>query len=89
MPVDHPKPHSEANPYHKAIYILGLVRAASKIADECPGAFLKQSGLDSLLTVIEERADSLSIDLDAGAFCEHWPALSEWLDRDACLGLGK
>ena len=82
------RPHSEANPYHMAIYLHGLVKAATLLVEDHGAAPSTNTGICELLTVIEERADALARELDAAAFCDLWPELDAWLDRDPKLGLG-
>jgi hypothetical protein len=80
------KPHSESNPYHMAIYLHSLVKAAAHLVDGYTEATqLDLTGVPELMTVIEERAAALSRELDAGVFCERWPLLRAELDRDGQL----
>ncbi len=82
------KPHSEMNPYHMAVYLESLVKAAGAIADYHPELEGKDdSGLCGLLTVIEERVKALSLELDAWAFHDGWDALKKAMLRDSKLGL--
>lgn len=82
------RPHSEANPYHMAIYLHGLVKAATLLVEDHGAATSTNTGICELLTVIEERADALARELDAPVFGDLWPELDAWLDRDPRLGLG-
>lgn len=81
------KPHSEQNPYHMAIFLAEMIKAASHIVDEYTFPQAQTTGISGLLSVIIERADALSLELDAGVFCDGWPALREAIDRDPKLGL--
>ncbi|MCJ7871494.1 hypothetical protein [Phaeobacter sp. J2-8] len=80
------KPHSELNPYHKAIFLHEMIQAAVTIVETLPSDKIVKTGLSALLDVIGERANALQFDLDAAAFCECWPAVSAALGRDAALG---
>lgn len=82
------RPHSEQNPYHMAIYLHSLIKAAMHLVEDYPGPNDAEIGISGLMTVIEERAGALSMVLDASAFCEHWPKLDAWLSREPSLGLG-
>lgn len=83
------RPHSENNPYHMAIYLHGLIKAATLIVEEHGSSPATVTGISALMTIAEERADALSRVLDAPAFCELWPELNEWLNRDGSLGLAE
>lgn len=91
MPFTPPRqpPHSELNPYHMAIYLHGLLKAASLIIEEHGSAPATVTGISALMTIAEERADALARSLDAAAFCDLWPELDAWLDRDPRLGMTK
>lgn len=82
------RPHSEANPYHMAVYLHGLIKAATVIVEEHGSSPSTVTGICALMTIAEERADALARELDAAAFCDLWPELDAWLDRDPRLGLG-
>lgn len=66
------KRHSEENPYHLAVFTHELVKAAQHLTDVIPTALDQSTGLCSLLTVIEERCNLLSLMLDQRKYCEDW-----------------
>lgn len=82
-------PQSQSNPYHLAMFTHEMIRAASCLAADFRGADFSESGISGLLAVIEERASLLAEMLDAGAFCEDWPALAAEIDQDPSLGILK
>lgn len=58
-------PHSEQNPYHRAIYLHSMIKAAAYILDSLQSVpELRESGVRDLVSIIEERADALTRDLD-------------------------
>lgn len=61
------RPYSEENPYHMAIYLHSLIKAAMYIVKDLPPPFAASTGLDGLMAIIEERADALSSVLDVPA----------------------
>ncbi len=79
-------PWSEETPYRRAAYLSELVMAASRVVDSLDNAAVYGSGLSSLMTVLEERASALCVELDAPAFDEDWPATSAALSIDPTLG---
>ena len=83
------RPHSEANPYHQAIFLHGLIKAALHLVEDYAGTPSAVLGTGELLTIIEERAGALAKELDAAAFCDLWPELDAWLTRDPTLGLDR
>lgn len=82
-----PRPHSEANPQMMAFYLHDLIKAAVRLLESGTGPSSAGPGFHALMTVIEERADQLSSELDAPAFGDLWPQLDAWLDRDPTMGL--
>ena len=81
------KPYTESNPYLMAVYLHSLIKVAMHVIEDFPSGSLAQVGVSGLMTVIEERADALEQALDVGAFCEVWPQVEAWLNRDPLLGL--
>lgn len=81
-------PFSQENPYQLAVFTSELAVAASNLVSEhVSKSDSRPTGIDALMTVIEERLRLLVVMLDAGVFCEHWPELVEQIERDPTLGL--
>lgn len=80
-------PHSQENPYHMAIYLHSLIKAAAHLVEDYPGEQHILIGINGLMTVIEERADQLARELDAGIFCQGWNTLKGEITKDPTLGL--
>ena len=59
------QPHTTSCPYHAALYLHSLIKAAAHLVDELPGTPMVgfpsavEMGLPGLMTVITERADAL------------------------------
>jgi hypothetical protein len=79
---------TQENPYQLVVFTMELAVAASHLLDaELLTNKSRSTGMNALLTVIEERLRLLSNMLDAGVFCEQWPELVEQIERDPTLGL--
>lgn len=76
--LGHETPHSMTCPYHMALYLHSLVKAADHLVDKLdhspiPGfPSAVEMGLPGLMTVICERADALSQELELMDDPELW-----------------
>ena len=82
LPFVPPVPHSEESPYNRACYVAGLIRAASHLYS---ATSYQNVGLSELLTVLEEKADALSVILSHPSFDKHWSETQQFLAADSVL----
>lgn len=88
LPVRRKTPHSEQNPYHRALYLHSMIKAAAHILESLESVpEIQKCGLGDFVDVIEKRANALALDLDEGVFCEGWEPLKSALASNPSLGL--